>query len=106
MKRASLLALALALASASGIAHATEGGGLSVYPDGLENFMSGALPPPGVYGIACAGSLRTTRYATAPAIGWNLRISEGGRDGRIWVGLAKPRNRIIDRLAATPFLAR
>jgi hypothetical protein len=56
MKRASLFALALA--SASGIAHATEGGGLGVYPDGLENFMAGALPPPGVYGIAYAGSLR------------------------------------------------
>jgi hypothetical protein len=56
MERASLFALALA--SASGIAHATGGGGLGVYPDGLENFMSGALPPPGVYGIAYAGSLR------------------------------------------------
>jgi sugar lactone lactonase YvrE len=27
-----------------------------------------------------------------------------GRDGRIWVGLAKPRNPTIDRLAARPFL--
>jgi hypothetical protein len=56
MKRTSLFALALV--SGCGIAHATEGGGLGVYPDGLENFMSGALPPPGVYGMAYAGSLR------------------------------------------------
>jgi sugar lactone lactonase YvrE len=27
-----------------------------------------------------------------------------GRDGRLWVGLAKPRNPTIDRLAAMPFL--
>jgi sugar lactone lactonase YvrE len=27
-----------------------------------------------------------------------------GRDGRLWVGLAKPRNPTIDRLAAKPFL--
>jgi hypothetical protein len=49
---------AIALLTVSGIAGATEGAGLGVYPDGLENFMSGALPPPGVYGIAYAGSLR------------------------------------------------
>ncbi|GAB3453853.1 transporter [Massilia terrae] len=56
MKRASMLVLALA--SAWGSAGATENGGLGIYPDGLENFMSGALPPPGVYGIVYAGSLR------------------------------------------------
>ena len=38
------------LAAAMGAANATEGGG-SVYPHGTENFMSGALPPPGVYGM-------------------------------------------------------
>lgn len=58
MNRAETRALALAMACACGHACATEGGGLGVYPDGLENFMSGALPPPGVYGIAYAGSLR------------------------------------------------
>lgn len=36
--------------SASLCAYATEGG-TSVYPNGTENFMSGALPPPGVYGM-------------------------------------------------------
>jgi hypothetical protein len=56
MKRASVLAIALACTA--GAARATEGGGLGVYPDGLENFMSGALPPPGVYGIAYGGRLR------------------------------------------------
>ncbi|QEY61143.1 hypothetical protein FXN65_03440 [Metapseudomonas lalkuanensis] len=31
------------------VAHATEGGG-STYPLGAENYMSGAMPPPGFYG--------------------------------------------------------
>lgn len=35
---------------AAGGACATEGGG-SIYPHGGENFMAGALPPPGVYGL-------------------------------------------------------
>lgn len=56
MKRASILVFALA--STWGCAGATENGGLGIYPDGLESFMSGALPPPGMYGIAYAGSLR------------------------------------------------
>ncbi|WP_075796041.1 SphA family protein [Massilia putida] len=55
MKRASVLAFALV--SAFGAARATEGGGLGVYPDGLENFMSGALPPPGAYGIVYGSHL-------------------------------------------------
>jgi hypothetical protein len=29
-----------------------------------------------------------------------------GRDGRIWVGLAKPRNATIDKLAQSPFIRR
>ena len=56
MKRATIFTSMLMLAS--GAAYATEGAGLGVYPDGLENFMSGALPPPGLYGIAYAGGLR------------------------------------------------
>lgn len=56
MKRVTVLAFALA--SACGVARATERGGLGVYPDGLENFMSGALPPPGAYGIVYGGHLR------------------------------------------------
>ncbi|MFD2272338.1 hypothetical protein ACFS07_17405 [Undibacterium arcticum] len=31
-------------------AHATEGGG-SVYPNGVDNFAAGAMPPPGIYGM-------------------------------------------------------
>ncbi|MBT8766099.1 SphA family protein [Metapseudomonas boanensis] len=37
------------LATLSPVAHATEGGG-STYPMGAENYMSGAMPPPGFYG--------------------------------------------------------
>lgn len=60
MKQLCILAttLAVAITFASGAAQATEGAGLGVYPDGLENFMSGALPPPGMYGIVYTGSLR------------------------------------------------
>lgn len=43
------------MASLAPLAQATEGNGLGIYPDGLENFMSGALPPPGVYGMAYVG---------------------------------------------------
>ena len=48
------------LACAAGInaAHATEGGGLSIYPDGLENYLVGALPPPGVHALVYAGAAR------------------------------------------------
>lgn len=38
------------LFSAFGAANAAEGGG-SIYPHGVENYMAGALPPPGVYGM-------------------------------------------------------
>lgn len=41
---------ALTLCTSVGNALATEGGG-SIYPNGVENFMAGALPPPGFYGI-------------------------------------------------------
>jgi hypothetical protein len=42
--------VAAALMGAALAANATEGG-LSVYPNGTENFMLGALPPPGLYGM-------------------------------------------------------
>jgi len=38
------------LLAVTGDAFATEGGG-SVYPQGSENYMAGALPPPGLYGL-------------------------------------------------------
>lgn len=49
-KRASQLCRAglSLLAAASAGVHATEGGGSS-YPMGAENYMSGAMPPPGLY---------------------------------------------------------
>ncbi|MBB4845049.1 hypothetical protein HNP55_003595 [Paucibacter oligotrophus] len=47
-----LLALSLALLSLG--AQATEGGG-GIYPNGNENFLVGAMPPPGSYVLAYAG---------------------------------------------------
>lgn len=47
------LAMSCSLASIGQVALATEGGASS-YPMGVENFMSGAMPPPGVYGIVYA----------------------------------------------------
>jgi hypothetical protein len=40
----------VAAAMLCGTAHATEGGG-SIYANGVENFMPGAMPPPGFYTI-------------------------------------------------------
>jgi hypothetical protein len=45
MTRSATFAL---LATAAFLAHATEGGG-STYPRGVENFLVGAVPPPGMY---------------------------------------------------------
>lgn len=39
---------------------ATEGGG-SMYPNGLENFVAGALPPPGLYGLVYATQYNADR---------------------------------------------
>lgn len=50
------LALSVAVAALPPTALATEGGGLGIYPDGIENFMSGALPPPGVHALVYAGN--------------------------------------------------
>ena len=49
-----------ALLGAAVAANATEGG-LSVYPNGTENFMLGALPPPGVYGMVFGNHYEATR---------------------------------------------
>lgn len=45
-----LLAAVCMTAAAGTAAHATEGGG-GAYPNGAEDFMSGAVPPPGTYFI-------------------------------------------------------
>ncbi|HRL20349.1 SphA family protein [Alcaligenes sp. SDU_A2] len=42
----------------AGSAWAIEGNGLPIYPDGLENYMSGALPPPGVHALIYGGAMR------------------------------------------------
>lgn len=78
LRKKSALALGLSLVSAA--AMATEGGGLTSYPDGLENYMSGALPPPGVYALSYAG---TARYDTVrdnagnqvPIPNFNVRVN-------------------------------
>lgn len=56
--RRPLVAAACALLGAG--AFATEGGG-SIYPHGVENFMGGALPPPGTYGIVYGESYSADR---------------------------------------------
>jgi hypothetical protein len=51
MKQYSFLKLAglTVIALSGGLTHASEQGGSS-YPMGAENYMAGAMPPPGVYG--------------------------------------------------------
>lgn len=56
--RSTRLALTAALALASTPLLATGGGGLAIYPDGLENYMVGALPPPGVHFMVYGGGAR------------------------------------------------
>ena len=48
LRPSALVAGLAALTCATALA--TEGGG-SIYPQGVENYMSGALPPPGTYGM-------------------------------------------------------
>jgi hypothetical protein len=58
-----LAAAAIAALGCSG-AFATEGGG-SIYPHGVENYMAGALPPPGLYGIVYANAYSADRVNDA-----------------------------------------
>ena len=51
---------AATLIGAALAANATEGG-LSVYPNGTENFMAGALPPPGLYGMVFGNHYEATQ---------------------------------------------
>jgi len=48
------LAAALAATTLLAPAHATEGGG-GIYPNGNENYLVGAMPPPGTYSLVYAG---------------------------------------------------
>lgn len=82
-------ALALATLSWSCLAWmpacATEGNGLGVYPDGLENFLSGALPPPGVHTLVYAGHNSYDRLRD------NLGAHIGPPDFKVDVNLVVPR---------------
>lgn len=71
--------LACALALSVPVAHATEGGGSS-YPSGVENFMVGAVPPPGWYGllygnVTTADRLKDNRGDALPVPGFGLRAN-------------------------------
>lgn len=52
-------AAAMVVAAAAGPASATEGGG-GIYANGVESFLSGALPPPGFYPLMYATRYRAT----------------------------------------------
>ena len=80
MKRSiinTLLPLSMALMASNAVL-ATENGG-SIYPNGNENYLSGAMPPPGVYALAYlssyqADSLRDNTGA-AKAVDFRLNVS-------------------------------
>lgn len=81
-----LAMVALACTACLGtLAHATEGNGLAVYPDGLENFLSGALPPPGVHTLVYAGTSRYDKLLN------NSGDHIGPPDFKVDVGLVVPR---------------
>ncbi|MEQ6290223.1 transporter [Vogesella sp. GCM10023246] len=50
---------AVVLATLAGTSWATEGGG-GMYPNGNENYLTGALPPPGFYVLGYASSYRAS----------------------------------------------
>ena len=79
--------LSVLIAGLSGNVQATESGGSS-YPMGAENYMSGAMPPPGFYGIVYssyydADSLRGNDGEKLPV---DFRVRASSIDPRfIWV---------------------
>lgn len=58
IKKIPLTACCTALFLLSSNAVAIEGNGLPIYPDGLESFMSGAIPDPGVHFLMYTGHMR------------------------------------------------
>ena len=86
------LALAAALAlGATAPALATEGGG-SAYPNGVENFLLGAAPPPGTYVIAYPSfdRLDTLRDNSGHAIPIDFKVNVAALVPRfIWIGQTK-----------------
>lgn len=80
LPRAARRLATLTLIAAASAAHATEGGGLGTYPDGLENYLSGALPPPGVHALLYAGlmkydKLRDTNGHALPVPGFGVDVA-------------------------------
>jgi len=77
-KNIAFAAIMLGLLGMAEQASATEGGG-GIYPNGNENFMVGALPPPGFYALVYAGnynasSLRDNSGNQVP-FNFNLRVT-------------------------------
>lgn len=84
--RHTLLALGMGCAMLGAApAQATEGGGLPIYADGLENFMTGALPPPGVHWMVYGGAWHYSKVRDAA--GDKVDIPGFGVD----VGVVAPR---------------
>jgi len=75
------------VATTGGAAFATEGGG-STYPNGAENYLVGAMPPPGVYVLEylsgySANQLRDNNGNQVP-INFNLNVTAASTR-LIWV---------------------
>ncbi|MDX7986930.1 hypothetical protein FE392_06240 [Xenorhabdus sp. 12] len=71
-------AITLSLLSTS--AMATENGGVGLYPDGLDNYLSGALPPPGFHTAFYAGNIHYTELrgnhgALLPVPGFKANVN-------------------------------
>lgn len=64
-------ALALGLAALCSAALASEGGG-TLYPNGVEGPLAGALPPPGIYGMVYVQHYQASRVNDAD--GRNLKV--------------------------------
>lgn len=68
-------------------AHATEGGG-STYPRGIENYLAGAIPPPGLYwlgygSVYAADKLKDSSGNDIPIPGFKVRAEVAALRG-IW----------------------
>jgi len=62
-----------AVLTLAGTAHATETGG-TMYPNGVENFMVGAMPPPGLYGMVYGESYSAHRLNDGGGNNLNLPV--------------------------------
>ncbi|PHM50681.1 SphA family protein [Xenorhabdus miraniensis] len=74
------LSLTLSLSLISTSVMAAEGGGVGTYPDGLDNYLAGALPPPGIYALFYGGNihykkLRGNNGALIPVPGFKVNVN-------------------------------